>query len=477
MKTIFLFFILSIITLAQSISDTRSKTIIRLLVSNSPDISEYISPKEFESANRFGISYKSIDNKFFIANEFPKIDANLKYDYKIEPVENDYYLLTISIPSKNISKKYYMKDSSIVSNSFFYSRNWKTIESDHFKFFISDKTLFNDYSIKQLEIFINRMFNLLKFSEEQINKIKQKKIYYYLCKDESEIQKLTGFVTRGMYILAQDYIVTTYNTHYHELVHFLINFKLEDLPLFTHPFLQEGLAVALGGRGGLSANTILETGIFITKSGFADYAELLNRNDFLNTDPSISYSVSGLYSDFLIRQTGIVKYIELYKKYSASNDLSRIETIDKTNLPSEQDWNLFVDFLLKTNPVKIAENIDMNNFKPLIKKGNFEIYNNNEVYFFRIKDTLLISSADKLSDYQSKLFYLHFPKRLYQSEKYLIIVNQNEISVYNLYSNNLIGKYAASFSIPSKSVTMQNDFYEFLIRNDLFDEDLKHIRF
>ncbi|MDY0081649.1 MAG: hypothetical protein RBR74_00570 [Ignavibacteriaceae bacterium] len=477
MKTIFLLFILSIITLAQSISDTRSETITRLLVSNSPDISEYISPKEFESANRFGISYKNIDNKFFIANEFPKIDANLKYDYKIEPVEDDYYLLTISIPSKNISKKYYLKDSSIVSNPFFYSRNWKTIESDHFKFFISDKTLFNDYSIKQLEIFINRVFNLLKFSEEQINKIKQKKIYYYLCKDESEIQKLTGFVTRGMYILAQDYIVTTYNTHYHELVHFLINFKLGDLPLFTHPFFQEGLAVALGGRGGLSDNTILETGIFIIKSGFADYAELLNRNDFLNTDPSISYSVSGLYSDFLILQTGIEKFIELYKLYSTSDDLSKIETIDKANLPSEQDWNLFVDSLSNNNSINVSENIDLSNFKPIIKKEDFEIYINNEEYLFRIKDTLLISSADKIYDYQSKLFYLHFPKRLYQSEKYLIIANQNEISVYNLYSNNLIGKYAASFSIPPKSVTKQNDFYEFLIRNDLFDEDLKNTGF
>ena len=58
------------------------------------------------------------------------------------------------------------------------------------------------------------------------------------------------------------------------------------------------------------------------------------------------------------------------------------------------------------------------------------------------------------------------------SEKYLIIANQNEISIYNIYSNNLIGKYVASFSVPVKSVLMKNDFFEIAVKKELFDEEL-----
>lgn len=477
MKTIFLCFILTAIVSAQNISDTRLRTITNLLVFNSPEISKFVLPEEFETANRFGITYKGVENKFFIANEFPKIDTGLKVEYKTELIEDDYSLLTISIPSKKILKEYYLKDSSIVSKSYFYSRNWQTKESDHFKFYISDKTLFNDYSINQLELFISRMIKVLKFSEEQINKIKQKKIYYFLCKDETEIQRVTGFITRGMYILAQDYIVSTYNTHYHELEHFLINFKLKELPLYTNPFLQEGLAVALGGRGGLNANTILETGVFIVKSGFADYTRLLNRREFLNTDASISYPVSGLYTDFLIKEIGTERFVELYKKYSASSDLIKIETIDEKDLPTQDRWNLFIDSLLNKNPIQNAGNFYENNFYPIIVKENFEIYKNDEEYLFKIKDTLLIKSSKNISEYKSKLLAEHFPDKLYLSEKYLITANLNEISVYNLYSNNLIGKYIASFSIPPKLVTIQNNFYVFSVRKDLFDEELRAIDF
>lgn len=236
--------------------------------------------------------------------------------------------------------------------------------------------------------------------------------------------------------------------------------------------MQEGLAVAFGGRGGLTVNTILETGIFIIESGFADYTELLNRNNFLNTDASISYPVSGLYTDFLIKQIGVDGFIGLYKKYSASNNLSKIDVIDKSLMPSDEKWKSFVNSLSNSNPIKLAENIDLNNFEPIIKNDSFEIYSNDEEYFFRIKENLLISVKDKIPDYQSKLFSEHFPDRKYQSEKYLITANQNEVSLYNLYSNNLIGKYVASFSIPPKLVTKQNDYYKFSIRKDLFDEDL-----
>jgi hypothetical protein len=463
----------------QQTSNSYIEDIINKLLTDSKAISNCIFPVEFEIAARFGIEYDGIENKFLIANNIPKeisnnlLNGKIKYEFNIKNLEYDFSLLTFTIPALNFSREYFIKDSFLVTSAYYHSRNWKIITSDHFKFFVSDETLFNDYSIDQLEKFVSKMFDVLKYTKRQKELIKQKKIYYFLCKDESEIRKVTGFATRGIYILAQDYVITTYNTHYHELLHFLINFKIRKLPLYTHPFLQEGFAVAFGGRGGLDAHTISEMGVFLVKSGFANYAELLSRKDFHNTDASISYPISGLYIDFIIKHIGIEKFIDLYKKYSASLDLNLIDRIDVNELPDQKKWGEFVDPLIDKNPVRVFDVKDYSEFDLIVKHKDFEVYQNEDVCLFRVKDTLLISFEEKISNYQSKIFNEHLTNRNYNSEKYLIIANQNEVSIFNLYSNNLIGKYVASFSIPPKTVPTNNGFYEFVVNKNLFDENLK----
>lgn len=484
MKIIFLLFLFFPFSFSQTISNNRIEKIVDLLIANSKDISDYVYTAELESSNRFGIEYDRIENKFFIANDIPKefsnnlLNGKLKYEYQLKNLDDNFALLTFTIPTLNFTREYYLKDSSIVSSPFYFSHKWKNIVFEHFNFFISDETLFNKYSIDQLEKFVNKMIGVLSFTDEEATQLKTNKIFYFLCKDEDEIKKVTGFATRGIYILAQDYIVTTYNTHYHELLHFLINFKLKKLPLYTHPFLQEGFAVAYGGRGGLDVHTISEMGVFLIKSGFANYTELLNKSDFQKTDATISYPISGLYTNFLISMVGITQYLNLYRKYSGTADNTLKERIITKDILLEVQWNLFIDSLLDKNPVCINEKLELNDYKLITQQTDFEIYENAEQYFFRIKDTLLISTAQTISNYRSKIFYENFPNKNYNSEKYLIMANQNEISVYNLFSNNLIGKYVASFSIPPNPVVLTDGFYEFLVKKDLFDEkESKDLKF
>jgi hypothetical protein len=478
MKIIFLLLLFIPFSFTQTISNNRIDKIVNLLITSSPDISFYINPDELNITNRFGIEYEGMENKFFIANEISKelstelLSGKVKYEYGIKELENDFSLITFTIPSLNIKREYFLKDSFLVTSPYYYSRNWKIITSDHFKFFVSDETFFNDYSINLLEKFINKMSAVLSFTDEEQNHLKDEKIFYFLCKDEEEIQKVTGFATRGIFILSQDYIITTHNTHYHELLHFLINYKLRKLPLYTHPFLQEGFAVGYGGRGGLEAHTVSEMGVFLIKSGFANYKELLNKLDFQKTDASISYPISGLYTDFLINNIGNDNYLKLYRKYSGTSEKVLTEKIDENDLLSEGNWNLFIDSLSSQNPVVIKTGLSVSDYELITKQTNFEIYENHEEYLFRIKDTLLISTPMIVSNYKSKIFSLYFPIRTYNSEKYLIIANQNEISIYNLFSNNLIGKYVASFSLPLKTVPYKNEFYEVVIKKDLFDENI-----
>jgi hypothetical protein len=422
MKIIFLLFLFFPFTYTQTISNDRIDKIITLIITNSPNISNYINPDELKIAKRFGIEYEGIENKFLIANDIPEefssdlINGKIKYDYEIKKLEDNFSSLIFTSSTLNLKSEYFLKDSLLVTSTYYHSRNWKTITTDHFKFFVSDESLFNEYSISLLENFINKMSLILAFSDEENNQLKENKIFYFLCKDEEEIQKVTGFVTRGIYVLAQDYVITTYNTHYHELLHFLINYKLRKLPLYTHPFLQEGFAVAFGGRGGLDAHTISEMGVFLIKSGFANYKELRNKLDFQKTDASISYPISGLYSNFLIKNIEIENYLKLYQKYSGSSENVLSEKINEEDLLSDDKWNLFIDSLLSQNPVLIKTELSVSDYEPIIKQNDCEVYENKKDYLFRVKDTLLISTPTILSNYKSKIFSQHFPSRKYNSE-------------------------------------------------------------
>ncbi|MEJ2616740.1 MAG: hypothetical protein P8Z35_17430, partial [Ignavibacteriaceae bacterium] len=68
------------------------------------------------------------------------------------------------------------------------------------------------------------------------------------------------------------------------------------------------------------------------------------------------------------------------------------------------------------------------------------------------------------------LFHELFPEKQYRGEEYAIIADSNEVSVYNFYSNNLIAKYVRSFSLMNKKVPQINNYYQFLIKKNLFDK-------
>ena len=89
---------------------------------------------------------------------------------------------------------------------------------------------------------------------------------------------------------------------------------------------------------------------------------------------------------------------------------------------------------------------------------------------------LLFSAFDKDENYQSKIFNELFPNSKYKGEKYLLRVNDTEIAVYNLYTNNLIANYASSFTTDMKPVPKEKRSYKFMIKKELFDEDLSDLQ-
>jgi hypothetical protein len=476
MKFFPLFMLFCIPLFSQNLSALVSERIIHSLIYDANDIKSFLLPEELSASEQLGISYSGISYKFLISNDIDReikkeiINGNLQYDLSIDLLKGNYSRLSFSVHEKNYQKQYYFRDSMLISSPMYYSAEWKIIRSRYFEFHISDPASLNEYSMRNLDSYVDKISRILGLSSSEIAILFENKIKYFLCKDEAEIKNLTGFNTMGMYYLPYDYLITPYNSHYHELLHLLMNFKLKTLPLFTLPFFQEGFAVAYGGRGGKESDIFSSMAVYLNKSGFMNYIEILNLEDFKKVDASMSYPVSGLYNKFLIDKLGIDKYLKLYRKYSSDDSGINMLSVDTLEFPSYNEWNKFQDSVSENPALKTGNNIYTGDYNLLLDKNNYRIYTNSTSYLFEIKDTALLVSWDKYPGYISSKYREIFPTRNYDSQKYLITADSSEISVYNLFTNNLIAKYVSSFAVPPKNVRRKDGFYIFTLPHNLFDK-------
>ncbi|MDR3666096.1 MAG: hypothetical protein P4L35_04560, partial [Ignavibacteriaceae bacterium] len=227
--------------LSQDLSASFPDRFIHTMIYESGNIKSFLLPEELVASEQFGISYSGVKNKFLISNDIdPEIKEGIKngllhFDLKNEILKNNYSRLTFSVPEKNFQRQYYFKDSLLISAPAYFSAGWIIITSRYFEFHVSDPSSINEYSIKNLDNFVDNISKRLGLSSKDLALLSDKKIKYFLCRDEAEIKNLTGFNTMGMYYLPYDYLITIYNSHYHELLHLLMNFKLKTLPLYTLP--------------------------------------------------------------------------------------------------------------------------------------------------------------------------------------------------------------------------------------------------
>ncbi len=316
-----------------------------------------------------------------------------------------------------------------------------------------------------METHFNLVAKQLNYSQAELELIQKHKIIYILCRDEKEVERLTGYAARGMYNLAYDAIVTSYNVHYHELMHLMINYKLKYLNLFTHPFLLEGFATAFGGRGGLHSRVLMQMGSFLTISNFLDIEELFSYSGFAGNDPSLSYAASGVYAYFLINEIGIDSFLTIYKKYSgAFEDIRKME-LDINELPSADK---FYHFLAEFNFEFIKP--ERRNEKSLeIHRDSVNIiYEYMDKYYFVLSGSLLLKTESVVNNYKSKKFDEFNFGFEYLGERYLISANEAEISVYDLFTNNLILSCIQSFQKDLKPFIKTEDRYEFSIPKHFF---------
>ncbi|MEZ4823875.1 MAG: hypothetical protein R2942_16330, partial [Ignavibacteria bacterium] len=325
------------------------------LLNEKEDLDKYFSEEDLKKSNRLKISFDDVKYKFLITydiNEEVKKDIlNYNFPYSISVLElsKNFTELKFTCDRLKLSKKFLFTDKKLIFPSTYYSDKWKIIKSDYFSFYISDPDMFNENCSEYLDRYVENLMNFMKFSEEEKKHLKKEKILYLFCKDENEIEKICGYNTKGMYLLDEDAVITTYSYHTHEIAHLLMNYKLKQLPLYTLPFFQEGFAVAVGGRGGLSSNVLMDVGYYTLKSNFVESESLFSKKGFQSEDPSIAYSVSGLINKIFMDKNGFDEYQRLYLKMSGNSEFIYSISIDNVY----RELNLCMDELFSVYAERI----------------------------------------------------------------------------------------------------------------------------
>ncbi len=450
-------------------------SIIENLIMNQHLSDNQIDQEYLESCQRLNIRYSdACDKCLFGFESFSEFKTDLlgkSLAFQTIQIDSVFSKIIITNQSKD-SKTIFLKKDRLISSAFYYRQISQTYECQYYKYYFSDSTRFNQFASNYLDNETDKFLKNVGLNKDsmKVNLLKTKKINYIICKDMDEMECITGFRTNGIALLNEDTIVSIDPAHFHEAIHILINFVTEKPFLYTHPLFQEGLAVALGGRSGRSAETMIEAGKFLTDAGFICVSDLFNIQDFNQTDPSISYPVSAYVVTAELSE-GYDHFLKLYRKYSGNAQQINQMIINQNDLINQNKRDSLTS---KYNAPFNTKNI---NKKQLSKKENWtisEISNNNSndyCYSLIIKKGIYLFEIDKrINGFKSRIFAENLPNTNYKQQRYLLKVDENECILYDLFLEKIIYMISNGFSdqpliIEQKNNTISlNTNYELLIK-------------
>lgn len=459
--------------MAQTLTEKSAEEFIDKLIHTPDQLKTILKRKNLLETERLGITYKGVENKFLISyepNRYQKemiIEGKLDYQYNVSSVSSDFSKITLLLDNEpETAKDFYFDKDSLISPIEFFTGEWNQIESKYFRIYSESTELLNEFSIDKLDQFVEETIKILDINKDNDKLLADKKIIYILCESEESVKKITGYSSRGQYNLAYDAIVSTYNAHLHEIAHLLVNYKLKENNLFTHPFLQEGIAVALGGRGGLAKEPLFSFAEFALLNNFIDQKQLFDIDSFSGIDASITYPVSGYLLYLYNKNFDTSEFLKLYSEFG-SDTREKIPKIPSSLFSFQRtaaDTFEYIEFIGKEN---IPDDLRL-----IANDGENQISSNEEWYYFSLSDTVLIASDIPVENFKSNKFSEIFPERPYPDVQYLISVNEAEIAIYDLYTNDLLTNYIASFhENPTPIPFIENRVY-FRIRKEFFNSSL-----
>jgi len=435
-------------------------------------------PSTIERATRLGIEYNNIpvkpDCNSPVLNNWDQVKDKLDIARKTKvTLETGMFKFQFNADttSGSINYKYYTKKLGkyfwFIFPQDYYAADWPVYESKYFKFYVNPKrdNSYNKIASAELDAFVDKIAAKISLAPKQLDILAKEKIYYYLCSNEPEVRMISGRQTDGLYDPASDAIISSVFPEFHLVAQLLVNYKLQNLPLFTLPVIKEGLATSLGGKWQRSAGVILDFGEYILDYKLTEIDSVLTAIENENNEMSdITFPIEACLINYIYDELGTNKFFKLYKALSGDihfvNGLSieKVKTIIAESF--KQPWpefkKQFEDFIASNE--SFSGQIQPGRTETdqvLLKNGGLVISSSDKwlEISFSVEDdqnpetNLLFSKPASLIGKTSELFKEQYKdRRKYKGYRFGIRIDMNEIGLYDYAINRLKAKYVYNFA-------------------------------
>ncbi|NIP41781.1 MAG: hypothetical protein GWO41_13420 [candidate division Zixibacteria bacterium] len=351
--------------------------------------------------------------------------------------------------------------------------NMDTREGKYYKLYYNKEIQINDTALMHIDLLVDSMAENLQLSPQLLERLSMDKFNYFLCENANQIALYAGKYIPGWHDPAGDFIVTNYLPHGMPMADFLIKYKLSELPLYTLPFMEKGLAVYLGGRAGADLGVFGQMVKFSLESDFMKLEDILAADDFEEKTggPDFGYTLSAYFIAYLTKEFGIDKVLDIYLQSSGDRefvDSCSINTVKgilekqtgKTWYSLESGFGEYfknVDFNIElvedTDGSILYQSGTPEVSVTLYENGDFLIldaYSNNTGDTVNAAMLIGYPGATVTQNYRSSLFEKHFPEKQYDGQFYGLIFGPEELGVYNYLTNEIESKYITSLSNPDE---------------------------
>ena len=195
---------------------------------------------------------------------------------------------------------------------------WTARQGRFFKLRASKLRTLNDDALVSLDAGILAALDRLGTPDLVRVRLERLKIEYYLCADDAEVRALTGGTARSRYLLAGERIVTRSLPDLNAVARALVHLTLHEAPPRSVPFLEEGLAAALGGGASVSGEVLVQRGRVALGQGRLGLDALLDGRPLRGERSDEALAAAGACCAALLHGLGPARFLELYRAQSGS---------------------------------------------------------------------------------------------------------------------------------------------------------------
>jgi hypothetical protein len=379
--------------------------------------------------------------------------------------------LSLETPKGPIENLYYARkigsDFWLIFPQDYYAKDWPAYQSRYFRIYVNPAmdNCFNEIALISLDKFVDSIANQIAIPTDRMQVLERQKIDYYLCQNDLEVKQLSGVQTDGVVDPAADAIISSNFPEFHLVARLLINFRLQKLARFSLPLLEQGLSIALGGRWHRAPGVILDFGKYILDYKLTDVDSILlsssNENGIMS---DITFPVEAYLVNYIFISLDKDKFFRLYRVLSGDfNHIKDLKTVDIETAIAESfeiSWpefrNRFEEFVSsdklyggqifpgETKTDRILLDLDGLAISASDKWLQISSAGNNKE---NPEANLLFNRQTALEGKNSALFKEQYrDTREFEGYRYGIMVDANEIGLYDYALNQLKAKYVFNFT-------------------------------